>query len=170
MLSEFEYSLPKRTRPYPEKNYIASFYYAGGVRQNSTYENRKYLTHSIISDFAYKYNPKRSFGLGFDIIVDPSIKGQIIEDPNYQYNGFQENIRFGFHLSHDVYLSDEFVCLMQLGAYAYNKYNPSNKYLIYSRIGVRYIFEENFFANVILKSHTSVADYLEIGIGYRIKN
>jgi hypothetical protein len=69
----------------------------------------------------------------------------------------------------ELYLTDKLSMMMYLGTYALNSYKPeSKKILVYSKIGVRYTFEELFFLTINLKTHTNVADYIEFGVGIRL--
>ena len=166
MISEFEYSLPKKILPFMNSEYYMTIYYGVGSRQNSTYENINYIVHSLVADLSYKINYKRSFGIGTNLLFDPSLKTAIgIEN----YKGTHELFRLGFHLSSDIFLTENLVCIFQIGSYAYNKFKDNKKVLIYNRIGIRYIINDYFVANFMIRSHTSVADFAELGFGYRIK-
>jgi len=68
----------------------------------------------------------------------------------------------------EVYLTDDLSVIMHLGTYAFNKYKDGKKILVYSKLGVRYTFAERYFANIVLKTHTTTADYIEFGLGFRI--
>ena len=165
MYSMYNYSLPKRTVPYQyDKDFEFSAYYAVSVKENSTYENKKYIINSLICDFASRLNNQRSLGVGLNLIFDPSIKPLLEED----YTGAHNLLRVGVHAMQEVYLTDDLSVIMHLGTYAFNKYKDGKKILVYSKLGVRYTFAERYFANIVLKTHTTTADYIEFGLGFRI--
>lgn len=51
------------------------------------------------------------------------------------------------------------------GGYVYNKINPAG--WVYNRIGYRYNFNNWLNASLAIKANIGIADYLEMGIGYR---
>ncbi len=166
LYSAYNYSLPRRTVPYRyNKDLEMSLYYAASIKENSTYENKKYFINSLVFDIASRVTTKRSIGGGINIIADPSLKTPIGDD----YKGVQDIFRIGIHAFHEVYLTDELTLFMHVGTYAYNKYKDNKNFLIYSKLGIRYTFADKFFANIALKTHTTTADYIEFGIGMRLK-
>lgn len=165
LYSDYNYSLPKRTIPYRYNiDLELSAYYAASFKENSTYENKKYFINSLVFDAAYRLTTKRSLGIGINIIADPSIKPLLLDN----YKGAQDIFRLGIHAFQEVYLTDEFTMFMHVGTYAYNQYKPNKGLLIYSKLGIRYTFEERYFALVSLKTHISTADYIEFGFGMRL--
>lgn len=165
LYSQYNYSLPKRTSPYRyNKDVELSAYYAASFKENSTYENKKYFINSVVVDIASRITTKRSLGGGINIIVDPSIKPLMGDD----YKGVQNIFRVGIHAMQEIYFTDELSMIMQLGTYAYNSYTENKKFLVYSKVGVRYTFNETFFLNAALKTHTTTADYIEFGFGFRL--
>lgn len=167
LYSTYNYSLPKRTTPYLyNKEFEFSCYYAASFKENSTYENKKYFINSIIFDAASRISTKRSLGIGINIIADPSIKPLLKEE----YDGIHNIFRIGIHAMQELYMTDDLSIIFHLGTYAYNYYKEDKKFLIYSKIGLRYTFADRYFANILLKTHTTTADYIEFGIGMRLNN
>jgi hypothetical protein len=165
LYSKYNYSLPKRTIPYfYDKDLEFSAYYAFAIKENTSYENKKYFINSLIFDFASRLNNKRSLGAGINLIFDPSIKTLLQED----YNGMHNLFKLGIHAMQEVYLSDDLSVIMHLGSYAFNKYKAGKKIIVYSKLGFRYTFADRYFMNIVLKSHATTADYIEFGFGMRI--
>lgn len=165
LYSEYNYSLPKRSAPYMyNSEYEMSAYYAASFKENSTYENKKYFINSLVFDFATRITKKRSLGGGINLIFDPSLKPLIFD----AYKGAYCMLRVGIHAMQEVYLTDELSMFMHLGTYVFNKYKDNKMFLVYSKLGVRYTFVERYFVNVSLKTHTTTADYIEFGVGFRI--
>ncbi|HNQ67467.1 MAG TPA: acyloxyacyl hydrolase [Bacteroidales bacterium] len=165
LYSAYNYSLPKRTIPYLyNKELELSCYYAASFKENSTYENKKYFINSVVFDIASRVTTKRSLGAGINIIADPSIKPLMMTD----YNGIHNIFRIGIHAVQELYFTDDLSMIIHLGTYVFNYYKENEKFLVYSKIGVRYSFADRFFANVLLKTHTTTADYIEFGVGMRL--
>ncbi len=168
MFSDFEYSLPKRILPFMNSEYQFTAYYFSGTRQNTTYENKNYFVHGISADFSIKPNFKRSYGIGADISFDPSLQYQIETNEEGSYKGAANLFKAGIYLLHEVYLTEQLICVISAGTYAYSKFNYGSKFPIYNRFGLRYVIDEQFVCSFMLKSHAFIADYAEFGIGYRI--
>lgn len=164
--SDYDYSLPKRTIPYMyNSEFELTATYGVAFKENSTYENKKYFINTINIDAASRVTKKRSFGGGISITNDPSIKP--LQGDNY--SGIHNTFRIGIHALQELYLTDDLSMLLHVGTYVYNPYKPSGtKIMIYSKLGVRYTFEDLVFVNVNLKTHTSTADFIEFGVGMRI--
>lgn len=70
------------------------------------------------------------------------------------------SVMFGHEL-----LIEKLALVTQIGIYVYKPYQPHD--WLYSKIGLKYYFNDNLFATFTLKSHFAVAEVLEYGIGYR---
>ncbi|HOK38505.1 MAG: acyloxyacyl hydrolase [Bacteroidales bacterium] len=168
LYSKFPYNLPKRTVPYVY-NKIPEFsvYLASGIKENSTYENKKFTFFSLVADYGYRVSTIRTLGLGINIISDFSLKSQIAEQ-NLVPNKI-DILRIGIHGFQELYFTPDLSMLLQVGTYAFNKFKPSDKtFLVYSKLGLRYTFLERYFVNIVLKTHTTTADYIEFGVGIKI--
>lgn len=56
--------------------------------------------------------------------------------------------------------------VLGLGAYMYSPVKPFG--LFYNRLGFRYHFTPKIVGTVAIKAHWGIADYLEIGLGYKL--
>jgi len=164
--SDYSYSLPKRQSQYMYNSELElSAYYAGAIKETSTYENKKYFVNSLIFDATSRISKKRSLGGGINLIYDPSLRTQMEDD----YKNASNLLRIGIHAMQELYFTDELSMLLCVGTYALNSYQPNGKKIwIYSKLGIRYTFEDLVFVNINLKTHTSVADYIEFGVGMRL--
>lgn len=168
LYSRFAYNLPKRTVPYLY-NKLPEFsaYFAASVKENSTYENIKYPVLSMVFDAGSRLTTKRTLGLGLNIISDFSLKTLVIEQGR-QFSGI-DIFRLGVHAFQELYFTEQLSIILQVGSYLFNKYKPDGKYvIIYSKLGLRYTIENRYFFNVVLKTHTTTADYIEFGFGVRL--
>ncbi len=166
LYSLYNYSLPKLQSQYMYNSELElSAYYSAAIKENSTYENKKYFINSLNFDITSRISKKRSLGGGINIIFDPSLQTQM-ED---EYKNVSNLFRIGIHAMQELYFTDDLSMLLYLGTYALNSYHPNGKkFWIYSKLGIRYTFENSVFVNINLKTHTSVADYIEFGVGMRL--
>ncbi|MDD4150183.1 MAG: acyloxyacyl hydrolase [Bacteroidales bacterium] len=164
--SIYTYSLPRRQSQYMYNSELElSAYYAAAVKENSTYENKKYFINSIVFDASLRVSKKRSLGGGINIIYDPSLQTQMEDN----YKNISNLFRIGIHAVQELYLTDELTMPIYLGTYVLNSHKPNGKnFIVYSKVGIRYTFKERFFVNINLKTHISVADYIEFGVGMRL--
>ena len=56
--------------------------------------------------------------------------------------------------------------IVGVGAYVVSQVSPFGR--IYNRLGFRYHFTDNLMGTVAIKAHFGIADYLEVGVGYKL--
>lgn len=125
----------------------------------------KYPCITLTGQYLYQARPKSAFTTGIDIFYTPSIYYQIMADtlPDAKKTDYtQLGIIAGYELC-----MGKLSALLQLGVYAITK----SKYdgYLYHRLGVRYYFTDNIYANLTLKTHFAKADFIEWGLGYCFK-
>jgi hypothetical protein len=62
---------------------------------------------------------------------------------------------------------DKLLISIQNGFYTRNEYKEYG--LLYHRFSIKRTFNDKWIANIGLKSHFAVAEYVEFGVGYKIK-
>ena len=78
-----------------------------------------------------------------------------------------ETIQLGAYLGGSIHFyKAEFVT--GLGAYLYSPVKPFG--MFYNRLGFRYHFRPKIVGTIAIKAHWGIADYLEIGLGYKLWN
>ena len=104
-------------------------------------------------------------------ILDAGIEGFMnkayekqIQENNLLVEGNPDYKAVAVMFGHEL-LINKLALVTQIGVYVYKPYQPSD--WIYSKLGLKYYFNENLFASLTLKSHFAVAEVLEYGIGYR---
>jgi hypothetical protein len=139
----------------------------GGWRENSIHKPKKHGIGIISLEFSKQINQKGNWLFGVDFIYNSSIEhtdelGDLKDDTDYlkKDSNFQSGIFTGYGL---YFRNIEF--FIQLGAYTYSQYKDRG--IFYQRIGLRKILYDKLVLNIGLKSHSAVAEYIEIGIGYR---
>ena len=112
-----------------------------------------------------KYNRKSGLHTGLDISYDHSKKSEIAYDTLPVRNVFINRAQAGLLVGHELYM-DKLSLLTQLGVYLYDPAHIDNRF--YQKVGFKYYITENVYANLIMKIHLGVADWIEWGIGMRL--
>ena len=139
------------------------FHVIGSVKQNLPgYNLSEYLP--VFALQALYHRPiglKWDFETGVDLMYNQANRVKY-DDQTYT---FGETIQAGAYVgvAANFYRSQLY---FGLGGYGYNKINPAG--WIYNRIGYRYHFNEHWNGMIGIKAHIGIADYLEMGIGYRL--
>lgn len=139
------------------------FYLISSVKQNLPGNNPSKYLPVIAAHASYcKYiNFKWDLEAGIDIIYNQANRVKYDD----QVFSFGETIQAGiyFGAAANFYKSQIF---FGLGGYVYNKINPAG--WVYNRIGYRYKITPHLTALTAIIANIGIADYLEIGIGYRL--
>lgn len=134
----------------------------GSVKQNLPgYNLSAYLPVIAVQGLYRKYlNFKWDFEFGADLIYNQANRVKY-DDQSFT---FAETLQFGLYAgaAANFYKSQIY---FGLGAYVYNRINPAG--WIYNRIGYRHHFNAHWNALIGIKANIGIADYLEMGIGYR---
>ncbi len=134
----------------------------------SAYNNvvgKKYHALSLIADYKRNFSDKYQFGIGTDLFFDQSLK--IVKKNEFNDNGhsaldlFQNGVHAGFYAKYG-----KINVVVHAGIYLIEQYRKYD--LLYNRLGVRYDISPNLFANISIKAHYAIADYIEWGLGYRL--
>ena len=164
LYSKTPYKLNREEYPseVPRKFEISP-YYAASLAQNRDFEEKTFFINSFLIDFAYRVNYRRSWGIGHSFAHDQSLMDRLPTELQTKSSLY----RLGIHAYHEIYFIDYLSMVLQVGTYYYNKYDIYGLVdLIYIKMGIRYSYK-NLFTNIILKTHSFAADYIEFGIGYR---
>jgi hypothetical protein len=138
---------------------------SAGVKVDDQATSSKYLISTLVADYIFSPGPKYAFGLGTDLFYDQSLGPNVAEKEGESYTQ-KDLLQFGMHLG--VYAHYGRIRITgHIGTYLVAKYYKYAK--VYTRIGMRYSVSNRVFLNIALKAHYAIADYVEWGIGYRIK-
>ena len=160
-LKTIEFEEPKK------KLQFTPFLYFGW-RQNAAFNPVTYGVGEVSLEFAKRINQKGKFQFGLDAIWNSSVAhldelNHLKEPEDYlpTHSNFQSGIFAGYAL-----VFDDVSVLFHQGIYVRNLYKERG--MFYQRLALRKQFGEKLYANVGLKAHLAVAEYLEIGFGYTI--
>jgi len=150
----------------PDLTGINSFEISGGYATKMI-DHFNTGRHSVINlsfDYSRRLTYKRELMGGFDYSYDASLLRLISENEGEQARDSQA-LRIGIHAGQQVRFYDIGI-IMQVGVYLHNKWKNEN-HSFYQRYGIRYFISERLFAEVVLKTHLGVADYMTWGMGYK---
>jgi hypothetical protein len=142
------------------------FIYAGGFKKEIyPIEGEPYYAVTLGGEYMMRITPKSAIGLGADYFYDEALFYKF-EEQDIEVNSDLEASRLGLKFCYEM-LFNRYSLLFNTGVYVVSKiYNDG---YIYSRIGMRYRFSDQFSGILQLKTHFGKADFMELGIGYRIK-
>jgi hypothetical protein len=124
----------------------------------------RFAATTVSATFLRNIGNRSRVGMGLDFFHDPAIPYLQLRDSIPAKGIFNSN-RLGIHISHEMVLS-RLSFITGMGAYAFTSWEKDG--YLYQRIGFKYRFTKNLFANMTLKVHFLRADYLEWGFGYKI--
>ncbi len=139
-----------------------------GTRDMSQQLGKRYFVSNTAANFLLPISMKGKLGLGLEVTYDASDKGvldqrELIEGIDL-YEKNSEILKPGTSIVYEMILSKTSF-LFQLGFHLAGA-EKSDGYL-YEKVGFKYHFTENLFANIALTAHGGRADYIGYGIGYR---
>ena len=121
----------------------------------------------VLSAYADKrIGHKSALQFGADYYVSYMLKDYIelrhILDENYEKGDFK---RAGLFLGHELFIN-KLSIIVQAGYYIYYPVDVEGR--IYERLGLKYYFNDKWFASVSLKAHAAKAETVAFGIGIRL--
>jgi hypothetical protein len=140
-----------------------------GWKQISRSFGTTYTVSSVSAEYARRISQTGWVGLATGFYYDPSIRKEISLDSNDTVKASTSDlIRITLNLSYELKMGS-ISFIIQPGIYLKNAYTKPGH--ISNRIGVRYQVNDRLSAGVTIKANwVAVADYIEWGIGYRLKN
>jgi hypothetical protein len=133
----------------------------GGVRQVSLHHPKKYIVGSMGYQYTHQFSPKFIWCSGIDVFANPSLPAATEAGINTNLMSLQIGGFGGLELK----FNDNSVFLQQ-GVYLLSKYKENGP--VYQKIGYRKRFAKSgVVASVGIKTHFGIAEYMELGIGYR---
>ncbi|WP_143525179.1 acyloxyacyl hydrolase [Labilibacter marinus] len=140
-----------------------------GTSQAEMGNPKIYWNSSLSLNHIWHLNARRGIGLGLDGLYMPI--ASYIWRPYEEYKegseiANAEKWALGTFLAYHVYLNKT-TLVMNLGTYLYSGVKPPEP--LYSRLGVRYNINDHLVANFSVKASFFKSEFLEFGIGYRIK-
>lgn len=124
---------------------------------------RQFMIYNFFADITYPLTFKSSAGIGFDITHDESDKFTA-ELKSIEYEKPSQLIRVGINGAYRLSMSNLHY-MFNLGYYVGGRVHPTKSYF---KIGLQYDITHNLFVALSLRTHFAQADFVGIGIGYRM--
>ncbi len=124
---------------------------------------RTFMIYNIFGNVMKQFSFKSSAGLGFDVTYNESdFYFADLNQVEYERRG--ELWRFGIGPAYQLSMS-KLSYNFGLGYYVKGKLAPTKTYF---KVGLQYLITPNLFANLTLRTHFGQADFVGIGLGYKI--
>lgn len=136
-----------------------------GVKEVDPIGGNKYMVYNTSYNLLKVVSNKSSIGVGVDLSYNTSLEPLVLRIQK-EDRGKLSNFNAGISGIYSMDLG-KISLMFQTGGYVYRVYKQDN--VVYTKIGTRYRFTDKLFFNLSLKTHFFVADFIEYGIGYRIK-
>jgi len=124
----------------------------------------KYSVSSFSVEYSYPIKNLWRVGLSGDFMYDTSNKFIL----DYQYVNWETpwQIAKGGIAINTEFILNRFSTIFALGNYVYNLDSSNGK--VYQRVSLRYRPTYRIFLHLALKTHWTIADYIEVGVGFKI--
>lgn len=139
---------------------------SGGIKETKDPGGSKYGVGSLSIEYSKPIKALLRYGASFDYMYDGSTFVHFRED-SVSYQSRLKASKLGLTLMGEMALY-RLSLFGGLGLYLYNHDKQINP--IYQRIGLRYRLNRSVYAQLALKTHFNVADYIEAGIGFKINS
>jgi Lipid A 3-O-deacylase (PagL) len=136
-----------------------------GLKAIPRVEGRRYPISTMSFNMLKSFTNKSSYGFGADLFYNSSLV-DVIESETGEKGSTSDNFRIGLS---GIYSMDigKVSYLFQMGAYLKNQNKEEG--FVYHRFTTRYYLNDKVFINLGLKTHYFVADFFELGVGYKLK-
>jgi hypothetical protein len=153
----------KEILPPPDKKIRLEVLAALGPKEIYPAGGKKYFAWTASAAAFKMFSHKYRLGVGTDFIYDLSLTERFARDSVYS-TAISNRFRSGIYIANELILS-RLTAMLDLGFYIYSPYKRDG--IAYHRIGLKYFFTDNWFANYTLRTHYGKADNIELGLGYR---
>jgi hypothetical protein len=127
----------------------------------------RFMVYASFFNIMKRVSYKSKFGLGFDITADLSDEYFLTNNlSNTDSNNKLSFVKTGISGAYELVISRTSF-LFNLGLYIGGKIRKHGD--AYQRLTLKYLINKNLTANLALSTHAGTADYIGIGLGYRLR-
>ena len=148
----------------PHPDYAFQVLGTVGLKQISPPGNKRYFTSTTSLEAQRLFSAKHALTFGFDVMYNTALKDQkkrLGDTISSNSEIVQPGARISYHM-----MFGRFELVGGSGVYLANRFKEDLPW--YNRLGIRYFLTDNIVGNFSLKTHLFKADYLELGLGYRL--
>ena len=154
----------KDTLPPVERKLKFAVLATGGVTEIDPVNGPKFPVASVSGNMSWPMEHRWNGVVGIDVMYNTANLEKLYRDTSIVLKSDLVNIQPGFKLGGEIMVG-RFSLPIELGVYMYTKMVRNGHF--YQRTGLRYQWNEHWFANFTLKTHFAKADYFDWGVGYR---
>lgn len=125
----------------------------------------RFWVFAIYGNLMKRVSYKSKFGLGMSLTADMSDKFVVEHFDTQESYSSASFLKTGISVAYELMIS-RMSLLFNLGIYVSGDYRRYSD--VYQRVTLRYAIKQNLYANAVLNSHMGIADYIGIGLGYKI--
>ncbi len=125
---------------------------------------KTFMIYNFAANVMKQFSLKSSAGVGFDLTYDES-DYYFANLNTVAYEQKSELLRLGICPAYQLHMS-KLSYTFGLGVYLKGKMAPTS---IYFKLGLQYQITQGLFANLVLRTNYGRADYLGVGLGYKIQ-
>lgn len=126
---------------------------------------QRFMVYAAFANIMKRVSYKSKFGIGIDITADQSDKYTLEHDIEAIKSEETSYIKTGISAAYELMISRASI-LFNLGMYVTGDERKGGD--TFQRLTFKYAFNRNIFANIVLTSNAGKADYIGIGLGYRL--
>lgn len=134
-----------------------------GYKNMTTELGENFLVYHFHENTFFPVSRKSMFGFGIDVSYDPSQRKAHLTDTTYSPPGKTSYIIPGINAGYALVIS-RLEILLNLGFYPASM-RPNGFY--YEKLSIQYNFSKHFYAQVMLKAHSTSAAYVVWSAGYK---
>jgi hypothetical protein len=124
---------------------------------------RTFMIYNLFGNVMKPVTFKSSFGIGMDFTFDKS-DPFIASEKNIIFKNDFQKMRIGLNAAYKLSMS-KLSYMFNIGFYVSGAVRPSFSYF---KLGLHYDLPHNLFTTLSLRTHFAQADFVGIGIGYKI--
>lgn len=134
-----------------------------GLKQAPWIGSKRYVVNTLQLEWSRTLHRSGRYSVGAALFYNPSLEINPAGILDQKQRG--KNLQAGIFVGYEHLLGRLSVPL-QVGVYVYNH----NSYpLLFQELGLRYRINPHWTAQLAMKAHTGRADFIHVGIGYRLK-
>lgn len=155
-----------QTNPLPDKEKKREHFIVAntGLKEIPPVEGPKYMVINLAYNIIKPISNKSNYGFSADFFYNSSLEALIEKNDNVPAST-ADNFRAGISAMYGISVG-KLMLSVHMGGYILPRYTDNG--FLYHRINSRYSINKKLFFNLGLKSHWAVADFIEMGVGYKI--
>lgn len=132
-----------------------------GTREVSLHHTKKYMVGALGYQYLHQFSNKLAWSAGADLFYNPSLSAESDAPASGAVN-----MQMGTYIGLEVLFNNNSLYVQQ-GVYVFSPYKGNG--IRYNRIGYRNRLKNGMILGVGLKTHLTVAEYIEVNFGYILK-